>query len=104
MRSALSGVCASTSLGRRLAEHIKAHPPVDVTLPWRNPEGGRRITARLLFVREDGRPWHRQTYTFSWHKARRAAGAEETPEDFLEPAEDTSRVRSALDVTPGGTR
>jgi len=72
----------SDALGRRLAAHIKAHPPVEVTLPWKVP-GGKRVTALLLFVRADGRPWHRQAFSYHWHKARDAAGAEAARENGM---------------------
>lgn len=73
----------SDALSRRLSAHIAAHPPVEVTLPWRRPDSKQLVTARLLLVRADGRPWHRQTYTHTWHKARAAAGAEQTRENGM---------------------
>jgi hypothetical protein len=47
----------SDALALRLAAHMKASPPVEVTLPWRVP-GGAPHTARLLFaqVRAAERP------------------------------------------------
>lgn len=73
----------SDALGRRLAAHIKAHPPTEVTLPWKTADSAKQVTARLLFVRADGRPWTGGSFIYRWHKARRAAGAPETPENGL---------------------
>lgn len=64
----------SDALGRILSAHIKAHPPVQVTLPWKTPDGKPR-SARLLFVRPDGSVWHRSNFGWYWKKARLAAGA-----------------------------
>ncbi|WP_242892661.1 tyrosine-type recombinase/integrase [Actinomadura litoris] len=64
----------SDALGRRLAAHIKAHPPVSVTLPWKTPDG-KPITVRLLFVRPDGTVWANGNIGWVWTQARIAAGA-----------------------------
>lgn len=72
----------SDALARALAAHIKAHPPRTVTLPWKEP-GGRPVTARLLFVRGDGQPWHRSTFEYTWSRARDAAGAAATQENAM---------------------
>lgn len=70
----------SESLSLRLAAHLKKHKPVKVTLPWKKP-GGKPTSARLLFVRDDGRAWAGPSFVYWWHKARKAAGAPETPEN-----------------------
>jgi integrase len=72
----------SDSLSLRLAAHIEAHPPVEVTLPWRIPDGP-PATARLVFVRADGRPHNRQTFSYHWGRARAAAGAPATRENGM---------------------
>jgi integrase len=73
----------SDALGRRLSAHIKAHPPVRVTLPWRTPDNKRKVTVRLLFVRADGRPWDRKSFIYTWHRLRRHIGAPETRENGM---------------------
>lgn len=45
------------SLGLRLSAHIAAHQPVEITLPWKTPDGPPH-TARLLFARPSGQPHH----------------------------------------------
>lgn len=62
------------SLGRRLAARMDAVAPVAVTLPWEKP-GGKPHTAKLLFTRADGRPHHRQSFSYRWQRTRKAAGA-----------------------------
>jgi integrase len=57
----------------RLAEHIRQHPPADVTLPWRVP-GGRPTTARLLFRSGDGNALLRGSFNNIWRPAVRRAG------------------------------
>jgi integrase len=61
-----------------LAEHVRVHPPVTVTLPWNEPGNPRRhgkpVTAALLFTK-DGAPLGHSTFnTRSWGPARNAAG------------------------------
>lgn len=62
------------AVGLRLAAHIKAHPPVKVTLPWKTPDG-KPHTAKLLFVSEHGGALNRHEFRYLWHSARDAAGA-----------------------------
>ncbi|MCX4991354.1 MULTISPECIES: site-specific integrase [unclassified Streptomyces] len=63
------------SVARALKEHMAAHPPVAVTLPWQRPDG-RPVTKQLLFVRPDGRGALRRTdfNTHFWKPALVAAG------------------------------
>lgn len=70
------------SLGRKLSAHIEAHPPVEITLPWRKPDG-KPTTVKLLFVRPDGKVWHRKNIGHFWGCARRAAGAPATRENAM---------------------
>jgi integrase len=65
----------------RLAAHIEAYPPVEVTLPWNEPGNpkrhGRPVTAALLFAR-DGGPVRQSTFnSTAWTPARNAAGIAE---------------------------
>lgn len=64
----------SDALGRRLAARMDTVVPVEVTLPWETPDG-KPHTAHLLFVRADGRPHHRQSFSYRWQRTRKAAGA-----------------------------
>ena len=61
-----------------LAEHVRLHPPVEVTLPWHDLQDpkrhGRPVTRRLLFTRPDGGALNRMTFNRAWHKAWKAAG------------------------------
>jgi integrase len=56
------------TVGLRLSAHIAAFPPVEVTLPWREP-GGKPVTAALLFVGEDGKALHRSCFNRVWRRA-----------------------------------
>ncbi|MEV4183408.1 site-specific integrase [Streptosporangium canum] len=53
---------------RELCAHIESHPPVEVTLPWRVPEGELR-TFKLLFVNTAGGALHRNTFNYTWRSA-----------------------------------
>ncbi|MCI3930278.1 tyrosine-type recombinase/integrase [Streptomyces sp. AN091965] len=63
------------SVAHVLKEHMSAHPPVKVTLPWQRPDG-RPVTKRLLFVRPDGDGAVRRTdfNTRFWKNALVEAG------------------------------
>ncbi|GAA4225911.1 hypothetical protein GCM10022254_09000 [Actinomadura meridiana] len=67
----------SDVLGRKLSAHIEANSPRAVTLPWKKPDG-KPVTVKLLFVRPDGKAWHRKNFEYLWRAARRKAGAEAT--------------------------
>jgi integrase len=58
----------------RLAAHIAAHPPVAVTLPWREP-GGRDERATLIFTSARGRACNRNSYNAGWREALKSASA-----------------------------
>ncbi|MGC7097101.1 tyrosine-type recombinase/integrase [Amycolatopsis lurida] len=50
--------------------------PVEVTLPWRHPDG-EPVTVRLLMVNRDGSPIRRTTFrTYTWIPALKRAGIE----------------------------
>lgn len=62
----------------RLAAHIEAHPPAEVTLPWNEPGNpkrhGKPVTAPLMFIKA-GTALHHSTFnTMAWTPARNAAG------------------------------
>lgn len=62
----------------RLAAHLQAYEPAEVTLPWNEPDNprkhGKPVTASLMFTK-DGRALHPSTFnTMAWRPARNAAG------------------------------
>jgi integrase len=61
-----------------LAEHVRLHPPVEVTLPWHEPRDPRRhgkpVTRLLLFTRPDGAALNRMSFNRAWKKAWKQAG------------------------------
>jgi len=57
-----------------LSEHMRAHPPETVTLPWRDLDGAEH-TARLFFPRSAGRALHRDRFNPDiWRPALERAG------------------------------
>lgn len=74
----------SRGLLRLLDEHMDHHPPVAVTLPWREPDGP-LTTVFLVFTDPDGKPLRRRWFNRKiWHPARAAAGiATPTREDGM---------------------
>lgn len=59
-----------------LAEHMRLHPPVEVTLPWRTL-AGKPTTARLFFTDAKGRPVNGDTFRPDvWRPALEMAGVE----------------------------
>lgn len=70
-----AGVRTITAAGRLatiLTDHVQAHPPVTVHLPWQYPTG-KLITVKLLFT-VDGKPIDRWTFADLWNAAVRDAG------------------------------
>src|SRR5690606_4266477 len=64
------------SLGARLAEHIRLHPPVKVTLPWQTPDG-EPVSHRLLLSKPNGNALDRNTFRQRvWRPALIEAGME----------------------------
>jgi integrase len=63
-----------------MAEHVRLHPPVAVTLPWHAPEDSRRhgkpVTRELVFT-VDGCHLQRNVFNWWWQKAWKAAGVPE---------------------------
>ena len=60
-----------------LSEHLREHPPVEVTLPWSEKKSkldGKPVTRLLVFTDENGKPYHRQTVNRPWQRAWKAAG------------------------------
>jgi integrase len=61
-------------LAAALKAHIKAFPPVAVTLPWSKPDGDPK-TFRLLFADEKDRAYNRSVFNMgAWKRALAAAG------------------------------
>lgn len=60
------------SVGLKISAHIAAHPPVEVTLPWKEP-GGEPVTAALLFTTANGRAVRRNSFNRTWGTALKAA-------------------------------
>ena len=56
-----------------LAEHIRQHPPAEVTLPWARPDG-KPTTRTLLFPNSAGQVLDRHGFNHQWRRAWRAAG------------------------------
>jgi integrase len=56
-----------------LAEHIRLHPPVPVTLPFGKPDG-HLVTRSLLFTKPDGRVLEKNTFNWIWRAAWKRAG------------------------------
>ncbi|WP_279339251.1 tyrosine-type recombinase/integrase [Sphaerisporangium perillae] len=61
------------AVAESLRAHIENHPPVDVTLPWRAPDGEPR-TYRLVFVRETGEALHWGSFNYTWRGVIERAG------------------------------
>lgn len=60
-----------------LSEHIRRHPPAEVTLPWSEKKSkldGKPVTRLLVFTDEDGKAYFRQTVNRPWRRAWKAAG------------------------------
>lgn len=59
-----------------LSEHVRAYPPVAVTLPWSEKGSkldGKPVT-RLLVFHDEGKAYFRQTVNRHWRRAWQAAG------------------------------
>ncbi|MFK4099625.1 tyrosine-type recombinase/integrase [Streptomyces sp. NPDC019531] len=62
------------ALAEALKAHMKEFPPVEVTLPWAEPDGEER-TFRLLFTDAQKRAYHRGVFNqYPWKKALATAG------------------------------
>ncbi|WP_328387266.1 site-specific integrase [Streptomyces sp. NBC_00400] len=61
-------------VSHRLSEHITRHPPVDVTLPWKTPDGP-LVTAKLIFYSRERKALNRNYFNmYLWKPALVAAG------------------------------
>jgi integrase len=68
-------VALPDSVAVALSEHIRAHPPAEVALPWKNPSGKQLAAVELLFTMPAGRVIEQNSWNqAAWHKARKAAG------------------------------
>lgn len=71
------------SVAKSLQAHIAAHPPLDVTLPWRDVDGP-PVTASLLFFNEKGESWNRNLFNRStWRPALSEAGIQRARENGM---------------------
>ncbi|MFD4143698.1 tyrosine-type recombinase/integrase [Streptomyces sp. NPDC058572] len=62
-----------------LALHMTTYPPVEITLPWREP-GGPPVTKALLFTNREGRAIGRNAFNLrAWKPALASAGVIPTP-------------------------
>ncbi|MGW0536173.1 tyrosine-type recombinase/integrase [Streptomyces sp. NPDC003032] len=69
------------AVGRALAQHMKEHPLVDVTLPWKRPDGP-PVTKRLVFSGPQGNHVYRSNFNINpWKPALAAAGLISQPKD-----------------------
>lgn len=61
-----------------LAEHIRQHPPVEVTLPWHDPRDpakhGKPVTRELVFAWRGREAINRGSFNPVWRRAWRGAG------------------------------
>lgn len=63
-----------SSVAEALRAHMDAHKPVEITLPWRKPDGP-KVTARLLFSNTaSGLVWRSNFNIQEWKPALAAAG------------------------------
>ncbi|MEV0529151.1 site-specific integrase [Streptomyces sp. NPDC050439] len=69
------------SVSQALAQHMREHPPVNVTLPWKTPDGP-PVTKRLIFSGPQGNHVYRSNFNISpWKPALAEAGLIQKPED-----------------------
>ncbi|WP_031026100.1 tyrosine-type recombinase/integrase [Streptomyces albus] len=68
-----------TSVAVALKQHSEDFAPVDVTLPWKRPDGP-KVTRRLIFSNTSGGiVWRSNFNTYDWKPALAAAGVIPTP-------------------------
>ena len=73
-----------TSVARVLKLHMEGCAPVEVTLPWENPQSDKRVTARLIFTTARGTAIHRCNFDQKhWQRALRTAGVERGRENGI---------------------
>jgi integrase len=62
------------SVAAALREHIQRYPPIEVTLPWKEPNGP-KVTASLLFYSRESKAMNRNYFNvFLWKPALVSAG------------------------------
>ncbi|UQA95882.1 tyrosine-type recombinase/integrase [Streptomyces halobius] len=61
-------------LAMLLTEHMRKHPPVEVTLPWIT-KGGDPVTVRLVFTTRERKPPNKNYFNYLWKGALEAIGA-----------------------------
>jgi integrase len=76
-----------SSVAKSLRAHMDAYKPVEITLPWRKPDGP-KVTARLLFTNTaSGLVWRSNFNVHEWKPALAAAGLiPEAGEDGKHPS------------------
>ncbi|MFD8569585.1 tyrosine-type recombinase/integrase [Streptomyces sp. NPDC059639] len=57
-----------------LTEHMRKHPPVEVTLPWMTKDG-EPVTVRLVFTTRERKPLNKNYFNYFWKGALEAIGA-----------------------------
>ncbi|GII28876.1 hypothetical protein Pmi06nite_23180 [Planotetraspora mira] len=72
-RGKVRSVPLPDSVAMHLSAHIADFPPVEVTLPWRVPNG-EPIAAALLFTTSNGRALRRPSFNRTWQTALKNAG------------------------------
>ncbi|NEB76424.1 tyrosine-type recombinase/integrase [Streptomyces sp. SID14478] len=57
-----------------LSEHMRKHPPVEVTPPWMTKDG-EPVTVRLVFTTRERKPLNKNYFNYLWKGALEAMGA-----------------------------
>lgn len=60
-------------LAALLAQHMREHPPVAVTLPWRERDG-EPVTVRLMFTTRERKALNKNYFNYLWKAALEAIG------------------------------
>ncbi|MFI6347062.1 hypothetical protein [Streptomyces sp. NPDC050560] len=64
----------SDGLAALLTEHIRKHPPAEVSLPWLE-KGGEPITVRLVLTTRELKPLDKNYFNYLWKGTLEAIGA-----------------------------
>lgn len=62
------------ALAALLTEHMRKHPPVEVTLPWMAKDG-EPVTVRLVFTTRERKPLNKNYFNYLWKGGLEAIGA-----------------------------
>ncbi|EGJ77878.1 putative phage integrase family protein [Streptomyces sp. Tu6071] len=63
-----------------LIEHMREHPPVEVTLPWMTKDG-EPVTVLLMFTTRERKPLNKNYFNYLWKSALEAIGVIKTLND-----------------------